>query len=75
MQATTLSISHALQSLQPSLADDAIRHRVLQDVNSLVELGLAGYHGMHVAPYGSFVSGLYTSNGDIDISIEGVRTM
>lgn len=64
-----------LQDLQPTPADNAIRERVLADVNNLVKQGLAGYHGMHVAPYGSFVSGLYTRNGDLDISIEGFRCM
>ena len=68
------AMQSVLQKLQPTPADDAIRQRVLQDVNNLVEMGLAGYYGLHVAPYGSFVSGLYTRNGDLDISIEGVRT-
>jgi len=62
-----------LQSQEPSAADRQIRERVLREVNALVQPGLNGYHGMHVAPYGSFVSGLYTSTGDLDISIEGVR--
>ncbi|DBA89170.1 hypothetical protein WJX77_005588 [Trebouxia sp. C0004] len=64
----------AVQKQQPSEADEAVRRRVLQDVNALVQPGLLGYTGMHVAPYGSFVSGLYTSTGDLDIAIEGFRT-
>ncbi|KAA6421869.1 MAG: hypothetical protein FRX49_08188 [Trebouxia sp. A1-2] len=64
----------AVQKQQPSEADEAVRQRVLQDMNALVQPGLLGYTGMHVAPYGSFVSGLYTSGGDLDISIEGFRT-
>ncbi|KAL0048376.1 hypothetical protein WJX82_001914 [Trebouxia sp. C0006] len=64
----------AVQKQQPSEADEAVRRRVLQDMNALVQPGLLGYTGMHVAPYGSFVSGLYTSTGDLDISIEGFRT-
>ncbi len=63
-----------VQKQQPSEADEAVRRRVLQDMNALVQPGLLGYTGMHVAPYGSFVSGLYTSTGDLDISIEGFRT-
>ena len=63
-----------MQKQQPAESDAAVRQRVLKEVNALVQPGLLGYHGMHVAPYGSFVSGLYTSTGDLDISIEGFRT-
>lgn len=63
-----------LQIQEPSEEDAAKRETLLAQVNSLVEAGLAGFSGMHVKPYGSFVSGLYTSNGDVDISVEGIRT-
>ena len=62
-----------VQKQQPAESDEAVRQRVLKEVNALVQPGLLGYRGMHVAPYGSFVSGLYTSTGDLDISIEGFR--
>ena len=64
-----------LQSQEPNEEDEQKRTRVLADINKLVTEGLCGWHGMHVAPYGSFVSGLYTSTGDLDISIEGSRTL
>lgn len=65
----------AMQSQQPTEADAQKRNLVLQQMNRLVTEGLRGWHGMHVAPYGSFVSGLYTSTGDLDISIEGTRKL
>ena len=59
----------------PTEEDAQMRNLVLQQINKLVTEGLRGWHGMHVAPYGSFVSGLYTSTGDLDISIEGTRIL
>ena len=63
-----------LQDQEPSEQDAGKRQILLANVNTLVEAGLAGFSGMHVKPYGSFVSGLYTSQGDVDISVEGART-
>lgn len=65
----------SVQSQEPTEEDARKRNLVLQQVNKLVTDGLRGWHGMHVAPYGSFVSGLYTSTGDLDISIEGTRIL
>lgn len=65
----------AVQREEPTEEDARKRQVVLQQVNQLVTEGLRGWHGMHVAPYGSFVSGLYTSTGDLDISIEGNRIL
>lgn len=63
-----------MQRQEPSQEDEDKRTTVLAQVNRLVQAGLAGFSGMHVKPYGSFVSGLYTSSGDVDISVEGIRT-
>ena len=65
----------SVQSQEPNEEDARKRNLVLQQVNKLVTEGLRGWHGMHVVPYGSFVSGLYTSTGDLDISIEGNRIL
>lgn len=64
-----------MQRQEPTEEDACKRVAVLQQVSKLVTEGLRGWHGMHVAPYGSFVSGLYTSTGDLDISIEGNRIL
>ena len=56
----------------PTAADKAVREQVLQRMNEVVAGGLAGYSNLHVEPYGSFVSGLYTPGGDLDIAIEGI---
>lgn len=68
-------LTAAVQRQEPTEEDARKRTDVLYQVNQLVKGGLRGWHGMHVAPYGSFVSGLYTSTGDLDISIEGNRIL
>lgn len=62
-----------LQAQEPTDTDAEKRRRVLAEVGDLVETGLRNWTGMHVKPYGSFVSGLYTSSGDLDISVEGMQ--
>ena len=44
---------------------------ILQRIGGLVKSGLGEYEDLYVEPYGSFVSGLYTPSGDLDISIQG----
>lgn len=49
----------------------------LQAMARLKELAQSGIHfcvGLDLEPYGSFVSGLYTPSGDLDLSIEGHAT-
>jgi DNA polymerase sigma len=49
----------------------------LQAMGRLKELAQSGIHfcvGLDLEPYGSFVSGLYTPYGDLDLSIEGQAT-
>ncbi|KAL4440632.1 hypothetical protein ABPG75_003633 [Micractinium tetrahymenae] len=49
----------------------------LQAMARLKELAQSGIHfcvGLDLEPYGSFVSGLYTPTGDLDLSIEGHAT-
>ena len=48
-----------------------MRDDVLRRMNEVVGRGLAGFMDLHVEPYGSFVSRLYTPGGDLDIAVEG----
>ena len=65
----TSACMHA-QEQTPKEQDRAVRQQVLDSVNQVVGKGLAGFTDLHVEPYGSFVSGLYTPGGDLDIAIE-----
>ena len=60
-----------VQEQTPSPADWSVRNDVLRRVNALVARGLAGMTDLHVEPYGSFVSNLFTPGGDLDIAVEG----
>lgn len=40
-------------------------------IGAVVAEGLQDGAELHVLPYGSFVSKLYTPNGDLDIALEG----
>ncbi len=40
-------------------------------IGDVVAEGLQDGAELHVLPYGSFVSKLYTPNGDLDIALEG----
>ena len=60
-----------LQECTPSQVHYDIRNAVMERINRLVQPGLMQYTGMHVAHYGSFTSGLFAPNGDLDIAIEG----
>ena len=64
----------SVQAQTPSEEHWEVRQGVLKRVDSLVRAGLAGYKGMWAEAYGSFVSGLFTPTGDLDIAIEGLRT-
>lgn len=55
----------------PSDADHQRRVRVLNWLSDLVARGVWRGRGLTVQPYGSFVSGLYTPNGDLDVGLEG----
>ena len=46
---------------------------MLNRFSDLVRGGLGSWYGPHlrVEPYGSFVSGLFSPGGDLDISLEG----
>lgn len=62
----------ALQSETPSGDDIDSRERVIKRIDTLVRAGLSQFTGMHVETYGSYTSGLFTPQGDLDIAIEGV---
>ena len=61
-----------MQSETPSAQDTAIRQDLVSRIDEIVRQGLLQFGGMHVETYGSFTSGLFTPNGDMDIAIEGV---
>ena len=60
-----------LQAHTPSAEDHARRQAVVQHVDDTVRLGLEGTSNLHISTYGSFLSGLYSPSGDLDLSIEG----
>ena len=43
-------------------------------IDDIVQTGLPDYPGLCIRPYGSYVSGLYSPSGDLDLSIEGTPT-
>lgn len=60
-----------MQEQTPGPQDAARRRQILEKMGGIVGLGLDGHTELRVEPYGSFVSGLYSPTGDLDISIEG----
>ena len=60
-----------LQSETPSQEDYVKREGLIQRINALVASGLMQFTGMYVDTYGSYTSGLFTPQGDMDIAIEG----
>ena len=60
-----------LQAHTPSAEDHARRQVVVQQVSDTVRLGLEGTSNLHISTYGSFLSGLYSPSGDLDLSIDG----
>ncbi|KAK9824184.1 hypothetical protein WJX72_008402 [[Myrmecia] bisecta] len=73
VQRVLAELNAVVKANTPSPADQLKREELLQRTCALVEEGLGDWVGMHVEPYGSFVSGLYTPSGDVDIAIEGHR--
>ncbi len=61
----------AMQEQTPGPQDAAKRRQILEKMGGIVGLGLDGHTELRVEPYGSFLSGLYSPTGDLDISIEG----
>ncbi|KAK9905558.1 hypothetical protein WJX75_002111 [Coccomyxa subellipsoidea] len=60
-----------IQEQTPGPQDAARRRQILEKLGGIVGAGLDGHTELRVEPYGSFVSGLYSPTGDLDISIEG----
>jgi DNA polymerase sigma len=60
-----------MQEQTPGPQDAARRRQILEKLGGIVGAGLDGHTELRVEPYGSFVSGLYSPTGDLDISIEG----
>ena len=54
------------------MQDRAQREDVVGRIDALVRSGLDGNRRLFIAAYGSFLSGLYSPHGDLDLSIEGL---
>lgn len=52
----------------PTAADEEVRRDLMRRMDHLLS-GLPGR--LCIGAYGSFVTGLYTPDGDIDLSVEG----
>ncbi|GAB4813989.1 hypothetical protein N2152v2_001035 [Parachlorella kessleri] len=62
------------QQLTPYTAELDARCAVMDRLRSVAQTGIQFCLGLDLEPYGSFVSGLYTPRGDLDLSIEGTAT-
>ncbi len=60
------------QAQTPSAEDRAQRDDVVGRIDALVRSGLDNNKRLFITAYGSFLSGLYSPNGDLDLSIEGL---
>ena len=60
-----------MQAQTPCEADEQRRADVMARIGAVVAEGLQEGAELLVLPYGSFVSKLYTPNGDLDIALEG----
>jgi hypothetical protein len=73
--ATHAALETALRELAaaatPGAADIRLREQRISVYRSLAQSGIQFCRGLDLEPYGSFVSGLFTPHGDIDLSIEG----
>lgn len=70
-QLMRMSMRSCMQEQIPGERDETMRMDIIERINSVVAKGLCGYTDLRVEPYGSFVSGLCTPGGDLDIAIEG----
>jgi hypothetical protein len=59
------------QEHTPSAEDAARRREVVARMDVIVRSGLDAHKHLFIAAYGSFLSGLYSPTGDLDLSIEG----
>lgn len=58
----------------PQQTDHNDRIQIIGRLLPLVKSGLGKFKGFEVEPFGSFVSGLHTQHGDLDITIIGTAT-
>ncbi|KAK4790621.1 hypothetical protein SAY86_017925 [Trapa natans] len=63
-----LIISDILAVVKPKQSDWAIRFQIIDELRRVVE-SVESLRGATVEPFGSFVSNLFTTSGDLDISI------
>lgn len=71
MLCKVLTMNFHTQRETPSEADAALRADVLARLGQLVARNVLGFEGLSVRPYGSFVSGLYSPEGDLDVALDG----
>ena len=67
-------LRHIALASTPTSADLEHRLAAMGRLKTLAQSGIRFCVGLDLEPYGSFVSGLYTPEGDLDLSIEGVAT-
>ncbi|PSC67618.1 poly(A) RNA polymerase GLD2 [Micractinium conductrix] len=60
--------------LTPHDREQWLRLQAMGRLKELAQSGIQFCQGLDLEPYGSFVSGLYTPTGDLDLSIEGHAT-
>ena len=70
-----LTLRCLVRHASPTFSQRRAREGVIDRLSTLAKSGIRFCHGLFIEPYGSFVSGLYTPNGDLDLSIEGVAQM
>jgi hypothetical protein len=62
----------AAAAATPGAADRDERLAVVARLRGIARSGIRFCTGLDLEPFGSFVSGLYSPSGDMDLSIEGV---
>ncbi|XP_048140368.1 protein HESO1-like isoform X2 [Rhodamnia argentea] len=63
------TLGDILSVIKPSWEDQIARNRIIEELRTIVQ-SMDIFRGATVEPFGSFVSGLFTRWGDLDISIE-----
>ncbi len=65
------ALRHTALVATPTRRDMEVRLAVIHRLRTLARSGINFCTGLDLSGFGSFVSGLYTPNGDLDLSIEG----
>ncbi len=62
-----------LQESSPGPEHYHVRTQLIRRISDVVSHGLNYEAGMRIEPYGSFLSNLFTPQGDLDLAIEGSK--